>query len=216
MGGSNPCKRCMCAGQDCLVHPSRWVIFYYTYYYFLIISFFIADLLYVPGASLSSSSVYPTPTPTPQLWSPLMVGSWVPLKKHSGSLWRSTKELGSPSGTWWRARRGIRPNWRELGLWWSRDEAQKERVGRRRMEMIRRGPMIALEKVRRRGLHRPPFVSIVVLFSNRIFIFIYFLWNKCMSKKSKNWNEKKFEKKPRKVHRSWGLMKISEQNILRN
>jgi len=23
MGGSNPCERCMCAGQDCLVHPSR-------------------------------------------------------------------------------------------------------------------------------------------------------------------------------------------------
>ena len=23
MGGSNPCKRCMCTGQDCLVHPSR-------------------------------------------------------------------------------------------------------------------------------------------------------------------------------------------------
>ena len=23
MGGSNPCKRCVCAGQDCLVYPSR-------------------------------------------------------------------------------------------------------------------------------------------------------------------------------------------------
>jgi len=23
MGGSNPCERCMCTGQDCLVHPSR-------------------------------------------------------------------------------------------------------------------------------------------------------------------------------------------------
>jgi len=23
IGGSNPCKRCVCAGQDCLVHPSR-------------------------------------------------------------------------------------------------------------------------------------------------------------------------------------------------
>ena len=23
MGGSNPYKRCVCAGQDCLVHPSR-------------------------------------------------------------------------------------------------------------------------------------------------------------------------------------------------
>jgi len=23
MRGSNPCERCMCAGQDCLVHPSR-------------------------------------------------------------------------------------------------------------------------------------------------------------------------------------------------
>ena len=23
MGGSNSCERCVCAGQDCLVHPSR-------------------------------------------------------------------------------------------------------------------------------------------------------------------------------------------------
>ena len=23
MGGSNPCERCVCAEQDCLVHPSR-------------------------------------------------------------------------------------------------------------------------------------------------------------------------------------------------
>ena len=23
MGGSNPCKRCVCTGQDCLVYPSR-------------------------------------------------------------------------------------------------------------------------------------------------------------------------------------------------
>jgi len=23
MGDSNPCERCMCAGQNCLVHPSR-------------------------------------------------------------------------------------------------------------------------------------------------------------------------------------------------
>ena len=23
MGGANPCERCVCTGQDCLVHPSR-------------------------------------------------------------------------------------------------------------------------------------------------------------------------------------------------
>jgi len=23
MGGSNPCERCVCTGQDCLMHPSR-------------------------------------------------------------------------------------------------------------------------------------------------------------------------------------------------
>jgi len=23
MGGATPCERCVCAGQDCLVHPSR-------------------------------------------------------------------------------------------------------------------------------------------------------------------------------------------------
>ena len=74
MGSANPCERCVCAGQDCLVHPSRWVIIYYTYYYFLIIFLFIVTPLPVPGASHSSSSVYPTLIPTPQPWSPLMAG----------------------------------------------------------------------------------------------------------------------------------------------
>jgi len=80
----------------------------------------------------------------------------VPLKRYSRNLWRSTEELGSPSGTWWRARRGIWPNWRELGLRWSGDGAWKERAGRRRIEMKRRGLRMALEKVRRKGLHHQP------------------------------------------------------------
>ena len=146
-----------------------------------------------------------------------MVGFWVLLKKHSGNLWRSTEESGSPSRTWWRARRGTQLNWRGLGLRWSGDRAQKERAGRRRIEMKRRGPRMAPGKVRRRGLHRPPPVSILVLsFLNRLLLIFHFLWNKCVSKKSKNWNKKKFEKKPQKVCRGWGLMKISRQNILRN
>ena len=61
----------------------------------------------------------------------------MPLKRHSGSLWKSIKEPGSPSGTWWRARRGTRPNWRELGPQWSRDGTQKKRAERRRIEMKR-------------------------------------------------------------------------------
>ena len=117
MWSSNSCKRCVCVRQDCLVHPSRWVVNNYTYYYFLIIFFFIATLLPVLGALHSSSSIYPTLIPTPRPWSPLIAGFQVPLKRHSGSLWRSTEELGSPSKTWWRARRGTRPNWRKLGLW---------------------------------------------------------------------------------------------------
>ena len=176
MGGSNPCKRCVCAGQDCLVHLSRWVIFYYTYYYFLIIFFFIADLLYMPGTSFSSSGVYPTPPPTPWPWSPLMAESWVLLKKHSRSLWRSTKKSESLSRTWWRARRGILPNWRGLGPWWSGDGAWKKRAGRKRMEVTRRGLRMALEKVRRRGLCCLPLVSILVLFFNRLFIIIIFIF----------------------------------------
>jgi len=51
-----------------------------------------------------------------------------------------------------------------LGPRWSRDKAQKKRAGRRRMEMKRRGLRMAPEKVRRRGLRRPPLVSILVLF----------------------------------------------------
>ena len=34
MGSANLCKRCVSAGQDCLVHFSKWVFFYYTYYYY--------------------------------------------------------------------------------------------------------------------------------------------------------------------------------------
>jgi len=88
----------------------------------------------------------------------------VPSKRHSRNLWRSIEELESPSRTWWRARRGIWPNWRELGLRWSGNGDWKERVGRRRTEMMQRGPRMALEKVRRRGLRHPPPVSILVLF----------------------------------------------------
>ena len=43
--------------------------------------------------------------------------------------------------------------------------------------MTRRGLIMAPEKVRRRELRRPPLVSIVVLFSNRIFIYYYFLFS---------------------------------------
>ena len=67
-------------------------------------------------------------------------------------------------GTWWRARRGIQPNWTGLGLQWSRDGAQKKRVGERRTEVTRRGLRMALGKIRRRKLHRLPPVSILVLF----------------------------------------------------
>jgi len=51
-----------------------------------------------------------------------------------------------------------------IGLQWSGDGAWKKRVGRRRTEMMQRGPRMAPEKVRRRGLCRPPPVSILVLF----------------------------------------------------
>ena len=34
IGGSNPCKRCVCTGQDCLVHLSRWVINLYLSLFF--------------------------------------------------------------------------------------------------------------------------------------------------------------------------------------
>jgi len=89
----------------------------------------------------------------------------VPSKRHSGNLWRSIEESGSPSRTWWRARRGIQPNWRGLGPQWNRDGDRKERAGRRRTEMMQRGPRMAPEKVRREGLRHLPPVSVLVLFS---------------------------------------------------
>jgi len=45
MRGSNPCKRCVCAGQDCLVHPLLWnaldLIFYFIYFSFDFIFIFL-------------------------------------------------------------------------------------------------------------------------------------------------------------------------------
>jgi len=92
----------------------------------------------------------------------------VPLKRHSGNSWRSTEESGILSGTWWRARRGIWPNWRGLGPRWSGDGARKKR-----MEMKRRGLRMALEKVRRGGLRRLPPVRLVVLFFPFLIEFIF-------------------------------------------
>ena len=40
MGSANPCKMYVCTGQDCLVHPSRWVTHNYTYYYYFFNNFF--------------------------------------------------------------------------------------------------------------------------------------------------------------------------------
>jgi len=56
---------------------------------------------------------------------------------------------------------------------WSEDGAQKERAEMRRIEIMRRGLRMAPEKVRRREHRHLPLVSIVVLFSNRIFIFLF-------------------------------------------
>ena len=61
-----------------------------------------------------------------------------------------------------------------MELQWSRGEVQKERTGKRRADMKRRGPRMALGKVRRRGLCRPPPARIVVLFFIFIFIVISF------------------------------------------
>ena len=45
MRGSNLCKRCVCAGQDCLVHPLLWnaldLTFYFIYFSFDFIFFFL-------------------------------------------------------------------------------------------------------------------------------------------------------------------------------
>jgi len=51
-----------------------------------------------------------------------------------------------------------------LGLQWNGNRAWKERTRKSRIEMKRRGPRIALGKVKRRGLHYPSLVKIVVLF----------------------------------------------------
>ena len=68
MGGSNPCERCVCARQNCLVHPSRWVINNYTY-----LLFFNNFLLYSCSFAcarciiLKQQCVSHTPTTTPAM-----------------------------------------------------------------------------------------------------------------------------------------------------
>ena len=52
-----------------------------------------------------------------------------------------------------------------MGLQWSRDRAQKKRMGRRRAEMTWRGLRKTPEKFRRKGLCCLPLVRIVVMFS---------------------------------------------------
>jgi len=82
--------------------------------------------------------------------------------------------LEGPSRTWWRARRETQSSWRGLWPWWSRDMIKKERMERQRAEMKRRGPRVALEKVKRRRLYCLFSIRIMV-FVNKILIIIFFL-----------------------------------------
>ena len=62
-----------------------------------------------------------------------------------------------------------------MGPQWSGNRARKERMERKRAEIMQRGLRMVPGKFRRRELHCPPLVSIVVLFSlllNRIFYFL--------------------------------------------
>ena len=56
MGGSNPCERCVCTRQDCLVHPSRWVINNFLLY--------SCSLAYAGYITLKQRCVPHTPTIT--------------------------------------------------------------------------------------------------------------------------------------------------------
>jgi len=56
---------------------------------------------------------------------------------------------------------------------WDEVEGQKRNTGRKKVGMMWRGPRMALEKVRRRGLHCLPPVSILVLFFSLIEFFIF-------------------------------------------
>ena len=80
--------------------------------------------------------------------------------------------------------------------------------------MTWRGMRMAPEKVRRRGLRHPPPVRLAVscFFFNRIFIFCELnVW----VRKTRIKMKRSLKRKLRKVHRSWELMKISGQNILK-
>ena len=122
------------------------------------------------------------------------------LKRHSGNSWRSTEELGGSSGTLWRARRGTQPSWRGGGAW-------KERMGKRRVEMMRRGPRIFLGKVRRRGLCHLPSVRLVVLFLFYFNCYFIFCDLNVWVRKSRKWNEKKFWKE---ILKSAWKLRVSE------
>ena len=88
----------------------------------------------------------------------------MPSKRYSENLWRSTKESGSPSRTWWRVRR-------ELGLQWNEDGVRRRIARRRRTEMKKRDPRMALGKVRRRELCCLSLIRIIVFVFNFLLVF---------------------------------------------
>ena len=75
MGGSNPCKRCVCApGSPAWYTSQGEYLIIILMIIFLIIFFFIVTPLPVLGVSHSSSGVYPTPITILWPWFPLMAG----------------------------------------------------------------------------------------------------------------------------------------------
>ena len=60
-----------------------------------------------------------------------------------------------------------------MGPQWSEDRVWKEKTGRRKVEMKRRGLKMALGKIKTRGLYCLPPVRIVVLFLILIVIFFF-------------------------------------------
>ena len=68
MGGATPCERYVCTRQFCLVHPSRWVINFYTYHYFFNNSpFHSRSLVYAGCIALKQRCVPLTNTNTPAI-----------------------------------------------------------------------------------------------------------------------------------------------------
>ena len=116
MEGANLCKRCVSTRQNCLVHLSRWVIFFTYYYYYFINNFLLysRSLAYTRCIALKQWCILHT-NPNPLAMIPT----------YDGVLSAIEKALQELVEEYW----GVRKSLQDLVKSQERNIAQLERIG---------------------------------------------------------------------------------------